>query len=199
LQEELVTSHAVVARTAYQRIFEIARFKAMAEQDMGRVLSAAEVANVYHSRASSCSGELFTAGFVDNALTVHERAFRLPEVRQMIVRLEDLCGTASPFNSVTKLHFIVKRSKFPSQGMSNDDALLWLFGWVVDVIVSKQYKAEDLTVRVLGGEQTKKTAKHWHAVAGDAETRLVAAHLGRVAPSSFRGTRRHPIDRIQGA
>ena len=92
----------------------------------------------------------------DNALTVHERAFRLPEVRQMIVALEDLCGTASPFNSVTKLHFIVKRSKAPSQAMSNDDALLWLFGWVVDAIVSKQYVAEDLTVRVLGGEQTKK-------------------------------------------
>ena len=157
LREELVTSHAVVARTAYQRIYEIARFKAMAEQDMGRVLSAAEVANVYHSRASSCSGELFTAGFVDNALTVHERAFRLPEVRQMIVRLEDLCGTASPFNSVTKLHFIVKRAKSPSQGMSNDDALLWLFGWVVDVIISKLYTAEDLTVRVLGGEQKQNT------------------------------------------
>jgi hypothetical protein len=41
--------------------------------------------------------------------------------------------------------------------MSNDDALLWLFGWVVDVIISKLYTAEDLTVRVLGGEQKQNT------------------------------------------
>jgi hypothetical protein len=157
LREELVTSHAVVARTAYQRIYEISRFKAMAEQDMGRVLSAADVASVYRERASSCGGETFTQGFVDNALTVHERAFRLPEIRQMIVQLEDLCGTASPFNSVTKLHFIVKHAKPPSPGMSLDDAMVWLFGWVVDVIISKLYTAEDLTVRVLGGEQKQNT------------------------------------------
>ena len=155
LREELVTSHAVVARTAYQRIYEISRFKAMAEQDMGRVLSAADVASVYRERASSCGGETFTPGFVDNALTVHERAFRLPEIRQMIVQLEDLCGTASPFNSVTKLHFIVKRAKPPSPGMSLDDAMVWLFGWVVDAILSKAYSAEDLTVRVLAGEPKK--------------------------------------------
>ena len=155
LREELVTAHAVVARTAFQRIYEIARFKTMAEQDMGRPLSASDVASVYRARASTCGGETFSPGFVDNALTVFDRALKLPEVRNMITQMEDLHGSASPFNSITKLYAIVKRAKPPTSTMSPDEALLWLFGWVTDLVLSGAFTPEDLTVRVLSGEQAK--------------------------------------------
>ena len=156
LREELVTSHAVVARTAFQRIYEIARFKAMAEADMGRALSAEAVASVYRARASAFGGDVYTAGFVDNALTVHDRALKLPEIRGMIIKLEDMFGASSPFNSITKLVSIVKRGKSPHNStMRPEDVLIWIFGWITDIVVSGVYAPEDLTVRVLAGEQAK--------------------------------------------
>jgi hypothetical protein len=156
LREELVTSHAVVARTAFQRIYEIARFKAMAEADMGRTLSAEAVATVYRARASSFGGDVYTAGFVDNALTVHERALKLPEIRGMIIKVEDIVGLNSPFNSITKLVSIVKRCRaIPNSNMRPDEILIWIFGWITDLVVSGVYNPEDLTVRVLSGEQGK--------------------------------------------
>ena len=156
LREELVTSYAVVARTAFQRIYEISRFKAMAEADMGRTLSAEAVASVYRARASAFGGDVYTAGFVDNALTVHDRALKLPEIRGMIIKLEDKFGAFSPFNSITKLVSIVKRGKAPQNStMRPEDVLIWIFGWITDLVVSGAYAPEDLTVRVLAGEQGK--------------------------------------------
>ena len=154
LREEVVTTHAVVARTAFQRIYEIVRFKTMAEHDMGRPLSAEAVASVYRTRASSFGGDVYTAGFVDNALTVFERALKLPEVRNMIIKLEDSVGDKSPFNSITKLVGIVKRGK-GIQNMRPEDVLIWIFGYITDLVSSGTYNAEELTVRVLTGETGK--------------------------------------------
>ena len=156
LREELVTSHALVARTAFQRIYEISRFKAMAEADMGKTLSADTVASVYRARASALGGDNYTAGFVDNALTVHDRALKLPEIRGMIIKLEDMFGASSPFNSITKLVSIVKRGKaLQSSTMRPEDVLIWIFGWITDLVVSKVYAPEELSVRSLAGEQSK--------------------------------------------
>ena len=74
----------------------------------------------------------------------------------MIIKLEDMFGASSPFNSITKLVSIVKRGKAPHNStMRPEDVLIWIFGWITDIVVSGVYAPEDLTVRVLAGEQGK--------------------------------------------
>ena len=88
LREELVTFHGAVSRTAFQRIYEIARFKQLVETERGASLSNKALADVYRARLSKFnSADMLAHGFVDNAMTVYERAARIPEVQAMIIEL----------------------------------------------------------------------------------------------------------------
>ena len=183
LREELVTSHGVVSRTAFQRIFEIARFKQLAERERGAPLSNKALADVYRSRLSSFNtGDMLAAGFIDNAMTVYERAARIPEVQAMIITLENYCGDVSPFNSVTKMHYIVKRQKLkPLDSMPEPQLIIWVFGYITDLVLSNACPAETMSTRVVGGD-----AHHRASLVGMGHVKL--GLLRHLVDSVFPGT-----------
>lgn len=158
LREELVTMHGAVSRTAFQRIYEIARFKQLAEKDRGAPLSNKMLADVYRARLSQFNGaEVLNPGFIDNAMTVYDRAARIPEVQAMIIELENHCGDVSPFNSVTKMHFMVKRQKLkPLDSMPEPQLVIWLFGYISDLVLSNACPPDNMSTRFLGGDATNR-------------------------------------------
>ena len=153
LREELVTAHGAVSRTAFQRIFEIVRFKQLVETERGAPLSNRVLADTYRARLSQFNqSDMLAHGFVDNAMTVYDRAAKIPEVQAMIIELENNCGDASPFNSVTKMHFIVKRQKLkPLDSMPEPQLIIWVFGYITDLVLSNSVPAESMSVVILGG------------------------------------------------
>jgi hypothetical protein len=158
LREELVTFHGAVSRTAFQRIYEIARFKQLVESERGTPLANKALADVYRARLSKFnSADMLAHGFVDNAMTVYDRAARIPEVQAMIIELENTCGEVSPFNSVTKMHFIVKRQKLkPLDSMPEPQLITWVFGYITDLVLSNACTAESMSVEVLGGDSNQR-------------------------------------------
>ena len=98
LREELVTFHGAVSHRAFQRIYDIARFKQLVETERGAPLSNRVLADIYRARLSQFNqSDMLAHGFVDNAMTVYERAARIPEVQAMIIELENNCQDVSPF------------------------------------------------------------------------------------------------------
>jgi len=121
-------------------------------------LSNKALADFYRARLSKFdSADVLAHGFVDNAMTVYEPAVRIPEVQAMVIKLENLCGEASPFNSVTKMHFIVKRQKLkPLDSMPEPQLITWVFGYITDLVLSNACTAESMSVKVLGGDSTNR-------------------------------------------
>ena len=55
--------------------------------------------------------EKVTESYVDCAMTVHQRALSVPEVRAIVFEAEDRFGVNTPFDSLYKIESIIKRAK----------------------------------------------------------------------------------------
>ena len=106
-----------------------------------------------YGRGNYCVGddeatetEDVTPDWVQAALTVMTRALSIPEVTACIEDLETICKLQSPFDSVTKLHQIVKR------GRDRADIITWIFQTIRDKISSKAMCGKDFALRALMGE-----------------------------------------------
>ena len=82
-RERVAADYAGLSRTAYQRIFEIITFRARRAATMGAAMGPKALAQAFneHARLSSKSEEV-SGEYIAAALNVHDKALKLPAVRE---------------------------------------------------------------------------------------------------------------------
>jgi len=139
----------VLGRTAFQRVYEVEMFRQWKETSMGKQ-SAANLAAMYAANVQHTPGtESLSDAFIDNALTVYNRALNLPVVKDAVVLMDSEHGHMSPFNSVYKMYAIIKRAGDASK-------ITWCFLALTDLVKSKLLGPQDVSVRSLQGSATAK-------------------------------------------
>jgi hypothetical protein len=138
-----------LGRTAFQRVYEVEMFRQWKETSMGKQ-SAANLAAMFAANVQQSPGtEPLSDAFIDNALTVYNRALNIPVVKDAVLQMDTDHGHASPFNSVYKMHAIVRRA-------GDSAKITWCFLSIVDCIKAKLLGPADVTVRSLAGNATSK-------------------------------------------
>jgi len=113
LREKLVTDYSTLAMSAYQRIFQLLATKARKEEILGP-LTAPRVAEELNKHAKlSKDSEEVTTDTVLQALVIQQYALKVPEIVEVIELCERRFLLKSPFNSIIKLHHIVRQAKGP--------------------------------------------------------------------------------------
>jgi hypothetical protein len=113
LREKLVTDYSTLAMSAYQRIFQVLAVKARKEEILGP-LTAARVAEEFNKHAQlAADSEEVTVDAVGQILAIHQHALKVPEIVEVIELCERRFLLKSPFNSITKLHHVVRQAKGP--------------------------------------------------------------------------------------
>ncbi len=144
IREKLVMNYSTMARSAYQRIFEIVEFKALYEKLSGP-LNNQRLADLYNEKADMAVGagqDAITASFVEMSVSVHRLCLSIPEAKRCIAEAEEAFMKHSPFNSVTKLYTICSRAK-------GIPALLWVLNSMLDAVHVKYIAASEFSLRAL--------------------------------------------------
>ena len=146
LRERLVADFQSLARTAFQRIHEVAQFRARKQAAWGANMSLKRLCDEFNKRAELASStEPVNLDFLQKALQIYDKAFSLPKVVESIELLESICKKSSPYDSVHKLAGIIRRAK-------DSPVIEWVFETITDMVVSRKAKAEDFPTRWLLGE-----------------------------------------------
>ena len=104
-------------------------------------MSAAAVATDYRNNLRmSKSSEEVSDSFVDNALTLNKRALTIPAVREAVDKLQDLLGTGSPWNQVSKMIKVVQKGKIPLN-------IEWTFVSITDLFLTNNLGPGDIVSR----------------------------------------------------
>lgn len=112
-RESIITQHTALARTAYQRIYEVILFKKKRDSLKAGV-TLAELADLWNGKAAMASAsEKVNRDFIAACVDVYTQAFALPEVLEAVSDLEAKFKGASPFDKVAKMHAIVRKAKVP--------------------------------------------------------------------------------------
>ena len=112
-REKLVTDYSSLAVSAYQRVFQVLNVKARKEEILGP-LTAARVAEEFNKHAHlAAESEPITVDTVNAIVAIHQHALKVPEIVEVIEHCERRFLLKSPFNSLTKLHSIVRVAKGP--------------------------------------------------------------------------------------
>ncbi len=142
IRERLITNYNTMARSAYQRIFEIIEVKSMYENLSGP-LNNERLAKMYNDNAGMASASEITTTFIEMAISVHRNCFSLPAAKKIIADAEELWMKQSPFNSVTKLYTICSRAKGSSANM------VWILESMSDCVKAKYVSPCELSLRSL--------------------------------------------------
>ena len=117
-REKLVTDYSTLAVSAYQRIFQVMNIKTRKEEVLGP-MTAAKVAEEFNKHAHLADdSEPITVDTVNAVLAIHQHALKVPEIVEVIEQCERRFLLKSPFNSLTKLHLIVRYAKGPLEHTS---------------------------------------------------------------------------------
>jgi len=147
LREASVANFEAFARSTVQRVFELVAFKTRKETVLSQKVSAKILGDLWRSNViqtgSACS-ESVTDSFVDTAINVYERALALPDVRSVILMLEEKHGKSSPFNSLSVLEKFAIKCKTP-------EMLLWCVASLADAIEQKFLATNDFSLRAVSG------------------------------------------------
>ena len=83
MRERVITDYAGLSRTAYQRIWEIMTFRTRKIAANGAPMGPKALAAAFNEMAHmSSKSEVVTADYIAAAMTIHEKALRLPHVVQ---------------------------------------------------------------------------------------------------------------------
>ena len=135
-----------LARTAYQRLFEVELFRRQKEATLGTKLSAAALARLYSEKVQWSPGnEPFSDSWIDEALTAFTRALCNDRVRNVIAWCDEAFGHSSPFNSVYKMSAVIKRAGTPEK-------IEWVYLGITDAIRAGLLNCDDFSVRSLVGQ-----------------------------------------------
>ena len=145
-REDLVTDFTDMVRTGLQNVMEIISFKKSKETSCGK-LTAKGVSDMYKANARiSEHSEEIADNFVDNCLTVWNRALKLPNVFDIVNACDAEYGARSPWNGVIKLWVLVARARI-------EESITWCFESLKDKLDRKLLKPEDISKRTLVGEK----------------------------------------------
>lgn len=148
LREKLANDYQALARTTFQRIYEVAQFRARKLVSLGASASHKKICEEFNNRAElAASSEPVNVDFIQKALAVHSLAFSLPRVLTAISTLESLCKKNSPYDALGKLHGIVRKAK-------DAPVIEWVFCTITDLVLSGRSGAKDFPERWLLGEGT---------------------------------------------
>ena len=145
LREQLTANFQNMARTALQRIYEVVEVRNRADTHAGGTgVSAQSLAAMYNDKGKLV-GESMTANFIEQALTVHKVLLSNDTACKIVRDADEKWQQNSPFNSVTKLHTIVVKSK----DATDSDLLIWILQTIIFLIDYKLVTAGELSLRVL--------------------------------------------------
>ncbi len=139
------SQHILVARTAFQVIYEVHAFCECMEQKLGERLSAKKVSQLYQEHVSQAPDtEWRTESMIDMSLTIYKRAFVNPKILGCLRWCDNEFGQNGPLNSVNKIHACVTRTKDMKR-------LEWLFASIVDMVRMRFAEASEMSVRQITG------------------------------------------------
>ena len=149
LGEASIANFEAFARSTCQRVFELLAFKARKEAVTGK-MSAKELAANWRAnvvQSGSRFSEPVTDSFVDTAFKVHERLLGVPNLRMIVLQVDEAYGKGSPFNSLSVLEKFAIKCKTP-------DMLEWALACLADQLASGAASPGDFSVRALVGKGT---------------------------------------------
>jgi hypothetical protein len=150
LRELIVTEHKALTRTAFARIWEVARMKERLEGKTKTKLSAQKIAEEWRSKVMmSADSDEISDAFIDASLTVFARMLTLPLVKDLIVWCERQYGHSGPFNSVWKLQSIISKARDPPR-------ISWTVEALVDGFRAGTIDLGEMSIRQLSGVKKKK-------------------------------------------
>lgn len=151
-RQRIATSYQALVRTAYQQVFEVVQMKSRFEktENNNKPLAATAVAKLYASNVEFAENqEVFNVNFIDNALTIYNRALSIPSVRESIEWCDINLGQKSPFGKLSKMFVMITKAK-------ERHFIEWVFTSLYDLARTGMCNGEELSVRILAGDGSKK-------------------------------------------
>jgi hypothetical protein len=100
-RERLVNDFQSLARTAFQRIHEVAHFRQRKQVTWGAGMTMKKLCDEFNKRAElAATSEPVNLDFMQKALNIYDKAFSLPKVVEAIECLEAICKKSSPSHCI---------------------------------------------------------------------------------------------------
>ncbi len=143
LRNKMTGMGRAVTHTLRQTVCNVIGFKRHRETFSGP-LSAAQVAEFYHTRVTMCNGceELYKKSVIDSILTIHERVFKMPVCEDIIRRSEEEFGLEAAFNNIWKLQEVVYRCR-------TEKKITWLLTMLDDRLRAGMIENADIKIATL--------------------------------------------------
>lgn len=159
-RQAVLQEHESLTRTAMQASMEIAQFKSILEASSNTKLTAAQLSTqllkeglqqVVGGTKKSKGGEeddsgSLSANFISQALTAQKSVLSCSRCVELLMELEALFGTQSPFHQMSKLSCIATK---PASSQTRQWVLECIHDWVIHDIV----KVSDITKGSLSGDK----------------------------------------------
>jgi hypothetical protein len=142
---------AAVVHLASQVVCDIWMFKVRKEAQLGKSISAVEIAALYEKNMEDSTNDdeaRAAPSTIENAITVYDKVFNVVQVRQIIEEVEQKLLSQSPFNSIGKLLEIYYKCKSTSK-------LEWWFKLAKLALDSGELEPGDLSTKKLRGAPSK--------------------------------------------
>ena len=113
LRQEAIEMGIVSQLSVRQWIYDVVGFKTSKEDQLGKELSAAQVAKYYHEKMKYARGtDQVSASFVDSAITVHRRVLSNSTARHWLEWCDEHLMERSPWSkSIYALQALVDRAQ----------------------------------------------------------------------------------------
>ena len=148
LREAITQKFQSLARTAYQRIYEMMTFIQRTDDHQTNTKHAKSnvgIARLFNEKAKLATGtDPVDAAFVGKCKTIYG-TFKIKDVADAVKSLEEKCKSKSPFDSVDKLAEMVKKANGREQ-------TAWVFQTIKDLIERGTMTTQDFPTRALIGQ-----------------------------------------------
>ena len=132
-----------MARTTIQKMMEVVRFK----EKKGNI-GVEKLAALYEQNLKQAAdGEKLNRSYIDAAMTVHDRVFSIPKVREELFALDNSHGHNHVFDSIYKMDALVKKAKTQKN-------IQWVFLGIVDTFRSGILEKSAMTMANITGKNS---------------------------------------------
>ena len=156
-RQAVMQEHESLSRTGMQSSLEIAQYETLMETASGKKLSPAQlsVELVKHGLQETVGGKKknededpgsLSANYIANALAVHKSVLSSSVNVEVLMELESLFGSQSPFHQLSKLAVMASK---PASARTRE----WVLQAVADSVVHGGAKPQDITKGTLSGDK----------------------------------------------
>jgi len=152
LREKVRTS-SLVARSPFQRVFEVVAVKLDLESNgTNKSATVQQVFDDFNAHAEfSPAGEILNFNYIDSSMTIYNRALSKNDVYETVAAFDEAGN--SPFDSITKMKQIITECK-------TEKKITWAFLAIADVFKAKLLVQGDLGGQNLMGKAGSKGVLH---------------------------------------